>query len=284
MKHRRGSRARHFYTLLVLFVTLLILGSAAYSYWWADLIGAEARQNLLYLAECQDEAGVQDILRLKAALESQPDFHTVEYISAARAATLLGEDELAAFGEEGELAGAIPSMLAIRFQARVYEEERQAALLEALRREPLLRSVYTQPELLDHLQRNLQTIGQGLAVAGVIILLLSLLLLSSIIKLSLYADRTEIKTMQLTGATPAYIRRPYIRRYLGLALLSALAVCICLAVLHLRITGHTLPGPENLRPLLLLGGGIAGLGVLITGLVTYRTVNKYIFADIETLF
>jgi len=284
VKTRRRNWTRHLYTFLVLFITLLLAGAAAWCYLWAGVISRDARQDLLYLAECVDGAPVQEILDLKRVLESDPDLFQIEYISPERAATLLAQETLQNAGENMELEEALPALLAIRLQADVYEREAVDATIQRLRDLPLIQGIYAQPDLLDHLQHNLIAIGRGLAIAGVVVVLLCILLLSSIIKLSLYADRTEIKTMQLTGATPSYIRRPYIRRYLGLALLAGLASSLLIMAAHFSLTGFALPSGNELHLMLVLAGGITLCGLLLAGWVTFRLVNKYIFADIETLF
>lgn len=284
VRTRRSNWSRHFYTFLVLFITLLLAGTAAYCYLWAGMISREARQDLLYLAECEPEAEVQDILALKKSLESDPDIHHAEYISPQRAATLLGQESLQAAGGGEELTEALPSLLAIRLTAGVYERDGVQEVLDRLRSTSVIQGIYSQPDLLDHLQQNLKRIGQWLAGAGVLVLFFSIALLSSILKLSLYADRTEIKTMQLTGAKPGYIRRPYLRRYLGLAVLAGLASSLLIGMLHFSLTGFSLPGGESLAWLAWLTGAVTLSGLLLAGWVTFRMVNKYIFADIETLF
>lgn len=284
VKTRRRNWSRHFYTFLVLFITLLLAGTAAYCYLWAGIISREARQDLLYLAECEPDAEVQDILALKKSLESDPDIHHAEYISPQRAATLLGQESLQDVTGGEELEEALPSLLAIRLAAGVYDREGVQEVLDRLRTSPVIQGIYAQPDLLDHLQQNLKRIGQWLAIAGVLVLFFSIALLSSILKLSLYADRTEIKTMQLTGATPGYIRRPYLRRYLGLAAAAGLAGSALIVLLHFSLTGFALPGAASLEWLAFLTGAVTLSGLLLSGWVTYRLVNKYIFADIETLF
>jgi cell division transport system permease protein len=284
VKSRRRNWTRHVYTFLVLCITLLLAGTAAWCYLWAGIISRDARQDLLYLAECTDGAPVQEILDLKRVLESDPDLFQVEYISPERAATLLAQETLQNAGGGLELEEALPALLAIRLKAAVYEREAVDATIQRLRDLPLIQGIYAQPDLLDHLQHNLMSIGRGLTIAGVVVVLLCILLLSSIIKLSLYADRTEIKTMQLTGATPSYIRRPYIRRYLGLALLSGLTASVLVVLAHFSLTGFALPSGQDFQLLMILSAGITLCGLLLTGWVTFRLVNKYIFADIETLF
>lgn len=284
MKNHRGALSRNFYTFLVLFVTLLIIGVAGYCYFWAGQFDREARENLLFLAECKDSISAQQILDYKTILEKDPDIRQVEYISSERAAALLVEENLSAADQSNELAEALPNLLGIRFRSNVYDENRLENKLEMLRSQDLIQGVYAQPELIDHLQKNLKAIGKGLAIAGVLIMILCGFLMSSIIKLSLYADRTEIKTMQLVGAKPSYIRKPYIRRYISLALIAGLIACTVVWAGHFSLTGLSMPSGETLNFLAILSSGIISVGLILSAWVTFRMVNKYIFADIAKLF
>lgn len=283
MKARSGVRSRNFYTFLVLFLTLSIAGAAGYCYFQAARFQQQAREELLYLAECRQEASIQNVLELQKAWESDPDIRKVEYISPERSAALLEEELPLASGEQ-EMAEVLPAMLAIYFRDDVFASGQLESKLETLRSRPEIQGIYAQPELLVQLGQNLKAIGTGLGVAGALVCILCYFLLASIIKLSLYADRTEIKTMQLVGAKPAYIRKPYLRRYLGLALLAGLSTSVLVSASHWAISGFGIPTLEATTFLLALDLSVILLGLLLTGWVTVRMVNKYIFADIASLF
>lgn len=268
----------------MLFATLVIGGGAAYCYLWADVLGNQARENLLYLAECDTSVSPQEILAFKARFDADPDFHRIEYISPERAAALLREEALSSLDGGDEMEEALPALLAIRFSASVYKEGREDEVIGRLRQQPELFGVYAQPELADRVRTQLKEIGQGLAVAGILIFLLALAVISGLLKLSLFTSRTEIKTMQLTGATPAYIRAPYLKQYAGLAFLAGMLAGLTIFLLHFSLTGFALPGQETLLALSLLFASILLFGMLLSLWITYRMVNTYIFADIATLF
>lgn len=283
MKARAGVHSRNFYTFLVLFLTLSIAGAAGYSYFQASRFRKQAREELLYLAECRQDASIQKILDLQKDWESDPGIRKVEYISPERSAALL-EEELPLAGGDQEIAEVLPAMLAIYFKDEVFITGQLESKLETLRSRPEIQGIYAQPELLVQLGQNLESIGTGLGIAGILVCILCYFLLASIVKLSLFADRTEIKTMQLVGAKPSYIRKPYLRRYLGLALSAGLGSSALIAVFHLYITGFGIPTRDATFFLLALDLSIIVLGLALTGWVTVRMVNKYIFADIASLF
>ncbi len=288
MKSRRGHRARQFYLMVTLMITLLFAGAAAYCLVWAKQAGDSARESVLYLVECMADAPPPQILAFKAQLEGSGWMRSVRYISPDRAALLLAEDDLNLdLGPVEQELPPLPAMLSVYFRKEAFDTPGILdSLTTAIREHDLVAGIYAQPDLADMLQCNLERIGQILLAIAIAVLLLSGFLMNSLFKLSLYADRREIKTMQLVGASPFAVHRPYLTRHIGLAVVAGILVTALLLALHGWITGLApwqMP-LETVHMFLLLGCGLLGLSILLTFVVTYRVVNKYIFADIETLF
>jgi cell division transport system permease protein len=251
---------------------------------WGEDWGKSARSNLLYLVEFKPEIEVKNVLEMKTRLASAKEFESLEYISAERAQALLESDLLVEPGLEDDLTISLPSYLAVRISDWGYEEVTVDSILHQLRAYPEVEGVYAQPEILDQLGENLAFLGKILLGLTLLFLIFSILLLSHIIKLDLYSSRTEIKTMQLTGVAPSYIRRPFLRRYVSLTILAWIIASIGLLSINNYGLGYNLLQPDKL----LLTGAIFGImlltGVLVSLIITFNMVNKYIFADIASLF
>lgn len=284
MNRRRGTFARQFSTFLLFYITLLLVGAAAWCWLSAGTLTAHAQEQVLFLAECKADVTPEAALMLKTRLETNPAFAAVTYISPEKAASILGTDHLPEITDSEDLFHTFPPLIALHFRQDAYNTGRWQSILDSLRLDPLLDGIYAQTDLIDHLQRNLLLMGQWLTGIALVVIVLMVLLMNHILKLRLFSDRMEIKTMQLTGANPSYIRRPYLIRYIGIATLSAFCAILTIGYLHATITGFVLPERAALNELAILAGGILGLAWLLSGIVTARIVNKYIFAQIETLF
>ncbi|HRW76527.1 MAG: FtsX-like permease family protein [Saprospiraceae bacterium] len=288
MNARRGSVSRKIYMVITLMITLLFSGAAAYCLLWAQRTGDSAKESILYLVECQPGMEQSRILDLKSQLERSGWIKQVTYVSPDRAALLLADDELdLGPGISIDSMPELPALLSVYFRKETFDREDVLdSLTASIRNHEIVTGLYAQPDLAEMIQTNLRNIGQVLLIMAIGIFILCGFLLSSLIKLSLYADRREIKTMQLVGASPLTVQRPYLRQHLGLAFLASLLVTLVLLGLHTWITG--IPpwdiSSEMVTSFLILWAGITGLSILLTLVVTYRVVNKYIFADIETLF
>ena len=77
---------------------------------------------------------------------------------------------------------------------------------------------------------NIQSISLVILAVSAIFTVVAMLLINASIRLSVYSKRFIIKTMQLVGATKAFIRRPFIITNIWLGILSAILACAALAL------------------------------------------------------
>ena len=84
--------------------------------------------------------------------------------------------------------------------------------------------------LVNSLTTNIQKISFWLLVSCIFFGLIAILLINSAIRLSIYAKRFNIKTMQMVGATKRFIRRPFIWNSIRLGMIGAALALSGLAV------------------------------------------------------
>ena len=135
------------------------------------------------------------------------------------------------------------------------------------------------PELLaDKLGLNVQKLSWMSLILILFFSMIALYLIYNTVRLALYANRFLIKNMQLTGATDAFISRPYLLKSLGFGILSA---AVALALLWGLVQWVHLQFPDvdttsNWRLFNVLAFLILILGMLIYVLSTYLVVRKFL--------
>jgi cell division transport system permease protein len=146
--------------------------------------------------------------------------------------------------------------------------------------------VYFQESLSDRIALNFQAILWGLLGAGLLLTGLAALLIHSVVRLSLSADRFIIKTQELVGASWAFITKPYLRAGLYSGALSALLAIGGLALAQWWME-QQLPELRPLRNWLWLGGLAAlllALGMGVHWLSTYSAVRRYLRLRVDDLY
>jgi cell division transport system permease protein len=140
--------------------------------------------------------------------------------------------------------------------------------------------------IVDHMNSNLRKIGIILGSISVLLLIVVIFLIDNTVRLAMFSNRFIIKTMQMVGATRAFITRPFDMRALINGLVSGGVAVIGLWIV-MRFAEAQLPVLSLLNdpPLVgLLVVSMVILGVLISMISTHRSVVKYLKMHVDDLY
>ncbi len=105
----------------------------------------------------------------------------------------------------------------------------------------------------DNVTRQLLALNRFLTVAGLVSLFVLgmaiLLIIHNAIRLTVFARRREIRIMQLVGATPGFIRVPFLLEGLFYGVCGALISALALSPLYLLASRNPAPLLQSLLPL-----------------------------------
>jgi len=124
-----------------------------------------------------------------------------------------------------------------------------------------------------------------LAVAALLIIV-AVAMINNTIRLALYSKRFTIKTMQLVGAKPSYIRKPFLVQAIFQGAVSAIIGLGLLMTLFYALN-NTLDAFEisySLQSFLLLTGSLLVIGIVITLISTWFALNKYLRMKLDDLY
>ena len=79
---------------------------------------------------------------------------------------------------------------------------------QQLREDAHVKEVWYHREVLGAMNANIRVISLILLAFSALLLFVAIVLINSSIRLSIYSKRFLIRTMQLVGASPGFIRRP----------------------------------------------------------------------------
>ena len=174
----------------------------------------------------------------------------------------------------------------MRFNAAYANSDSLSVIQTQLLKNKDVKEVYYQKSLVNLINQNVSRIGLALMVASLIMLIIAITLIRNTIRLSIYSKRFLVRSMQLVGATPAFIRRPFIKSGISQGFFGALLADIFLALLLYglmkRLPELTLI--QNYTIIIGIFAGIIVLGILLGGLSTRLALRKYLNADVDRLY
>lgn len=282
-----GRRLKSSYVSTVVSITLVlfVLGLLGLLILQAQRLSEQLRESILVSVFIDGQASEQAISRLQAQLDALPAVNQSTYISREEAAESLTKE----LGEDFvEFLGYNPLTASLQLSLRAsYANPDSLPLVEQqIRQHSIVSDVDYQRSLVHLVNENLRRIGIGLLVFSALLLIIAFALINNTIRLSVFSRRFLIKSMQLVGATQAFIRKPFIIRGVMQGVVGA-----CLAILLLIGSMYAAQRqiPEvamfyDLQMLAILFAGVLLLGVIISWVSTFLAVRKYLKLKTDFLY
>lgn len=291
VSERSSNRGRmagsYFMSLMSIALVLFLLGVFALLMMHAQKLSSYLKENIGFEIVMNSNVSEENILKLQRELDAMPAVKKTEYITKEEAIRRLsedlGEDFLQWLGnEENPLLPSID----VRFNAAYANNDSLNFIQTRLLNNKDVKEIYYHKSLVNVINQNISRIGLALMIASVVLLIIAVTLIRNTIRLSIYSKRFLVRSMQLVGATPAYIRRPFIRSGITQGLFGALIAEAFLALLLYGLV-QRLPELAFVQDYTIIGGIFAGivlLGILLGGLSTRLALRKYLNADVDQLY
>lgn len=291
MSEKSSSKRRvagsYFMSLMSIALVLFLLGIFALLMMHAQKLSNHLKENIGFEVVMNSNANEDNILKLQKELDAMPAVKSTTYITKdeaiRRLSEDLGEDFLQWLGNEDN--PLLPS-IDVRFKADYANNDSLNLIQAQLLKNKDIKEIYYHKSLVNLINQNMNRIGLGLMIASLVLLIIAITLIRNTIRLSIYSKRFLVRSMQLVGATPAYIRRPFIRSGITQGFFGALIADAFLALLlyglYQRLPELTLV--QDYTIIICIFGGIIVLGILLGGLSTRFALRKYLNADVDKLY
>jgi len=174
---------------------------------------------------------------LTAELKTRSDLADVKLISPAEALAELGE-----YGGFSEAIGQLeenplPAVLALQPAPDVSTPEALEGLREELAALPFADFARLDTQWVRRFQAIVRLAERGVVLLGGALALAVLLVVGNTIRLEIENRRSEIEIMELVGATPAFIRRPFLYVGCWYGLLGGIGAWFLVSVALLLVQG-----------------------------------------------
>jgi len=233
----------------------------------------------------KNDAKEVEITQLKQSLALAEYTKSTEFISKEQAAeehsTTIGENFIDYLGYN-PLQNSIDVHLIAEFVSPALIEE----ITTEINNKDFVDDVVYDKPLIAKLTENVKKISFWILIISSVFLFIAVLLINSSIRLSVYAKRFTIKTMQMVGATKHFIRRPFIWRSIKLGVLGSIIAMLGMGgvLYYLNKSFSELQLINNRIELATLFAAIFLIGIFISWISTYFATQRFLNLKTDELY
>lgn len=244
------------------------------------------RESVNFTILLSPEAEESEIAVMERELRSEPFVKEVTYISKEQAMKELQKE----LGENPEdFLGWNPLSPTFEVQLHadyVSERDSIAKVEKKLGGYLLTQSLSYKNDLVEELNKNIQTITLVMTVVAGLLLLISIVLINNTIRLLIYSKRFSIYTMKLVGAKSSFIRRPFIRYNVWSGVIAAIISIAFLAwTWYYLVTTYPLMRTVlTERNSIIVAVLVIIAGILISWFSASSAVTKYLRMNMNKLY
>ncbi|MBC8173443.1 MAG: hypothetical protein H7X71_05995 [Chitinophagales bacterium] len=246
------------------------------------------KEKIKITAFLKDEVKDADVEVLRKKIEADEWVKSTDYISKDDAAAIVkekyGEDIKDVLGDYNPLPASIEVYL---FSEKVNPDS-IAVFQKRLEDYKSIKFTKVDELLVSSIDSNFKLIGGVAAALGVLFLIIAVAIIDKTIRLSMYANRFVIRSMQLVGATRDFVTTPYVKRSVMNGIISAVIAAILLFILMgiIQKSYHYWDFDDaKLRSgITLIIVTLLAVGILITWWSTRNAVHKYIKMKLDELY
>jgi cell division transport system permease protein len=282
---RRRLRSSYFTSTVSISLLLILLGSVGLLLLNTKRISDYVRENIIFKVILKDNIREVDIFQIQKALDAKKYVKETVYIPKEKAALELQEELGEDFIEHIGHNPLLPS-IEVKFLASYANNDSIKIIEEDLREFEEINEVYYQKNLIHTVNENVRKITFLVLIFSSFLLLIAITLINNTIRLSIYSKRFIIRTMQLVGATAAYIRKPFLYRSVIQGILGALiAIAVLIGFVYfLQDEMSGIIRLNDIKTLAILFGIVMLMGIFVNWISTFAAVTKFIRIKTDKLY
>ena len=268
---------------IIMSVVLFLFGFFGIFFISSNSIANSFKENFSVSIFFKEDAKNIEITQLQNEILMSDYVEKLKYVSKDEAVLLMKDEYGQDFIKE---LGFNPLVNSIDFNLK--SEYVEATLLDSISRlienKNYVDEIVYDKNLINIINDNIKRISLWLMPSIIILLIITFLVINSSIRLSIYSNRQLIKTMQLVGATKAFIRKPFIKINIFLSLISSIisisAIILLIYYIDLNISFVDNISIESVITLFLI---IICLGLFISYISTFFATQNILKIKADNL-
>lgn len=280
-KKKKTAGSRHGLQVVTLCISitmvLVLLGLVVFTILTARNLSAYVKENLTVTVELGDNMTQQERGAAYNRLKVRPYVRQITYISKERALKENSE-EMGSDPQDFIDFNPFPAIFEIQLTEPYANTDSVVQVKKDILYIPKIAEVRYAEDLIDMVNSNLRRISVTLLVLAILLIFVSFTLISNSVRLSVYSRRFLIHTMKLVGASWGFIRRPFLRRAVGVGIVAALLAILILGggIYALYTQEPDLLTIIGWQELTITGVAVLLSGIVITSICAYLAVNRFL--------
>lgn len=281
---QRRLRASYVTSIISIMLVLYMLGLLGLIILHGKKLSDYVRENIRISVLLKEDSSNEQIMAYRQKLSKAGYVRALHYISKDEAAKELSNDLGEDFLQFLDF-NPLPPTIDLQLKSEYTNTDSITKIEKQLKANSLVKEVVYQKSLIDVVNDNIRKISMVIMGFSLLLIIIAIVLINNTIKLSIYARRFIIRSMQLVGATEAFIRSPFINRSMLHGLIAALlAIGLLLGTLWFATQRiPELAQLQEIRAFLVLYGLLIIIGVLLSGFSTFFAVRKFLRMKSDSL-
>jgi cell division transport system permease protein len=282
---KRRLISSYFSVVLSVFLVLFLLGMLGFFIINSKKLADDFKEKIAMTVFFKNDAN-DSILKafgteLKAAAFAKSYVYVTKEAAAKQHTDIIGEDFMEFLGEN-----PLQNSYDIHLKADYVIKDSIAKIETRLRKNAMISDIVYDKQLVNLVNDNIKKVSMWILIISVFFTVIAVLLINSSLRLSIHSNRFIIKTMQMVGATKAFIRKPFVMRSIKLGMIGAgLAILALIGVLiYVQTNFPDLGILDDKLLIVLVLLSVLGIGILITWVSTYFATQRFLNLRTDDLY
>ena len=188
-----------------------------------------------FIVELRDSISKSELSQIQKTIENNIAVKDLEFISREEGLKLMNKQ----IGTELNFNdNPLKDIYKLKLKNDYTSEKEIAILKSELKKMQWVEECYYEKEDIQSLKSNLSGFNSVLLLIALVFIIISFILIYNNLRFMLHADRFQIKTMELIGASPVFIKRPYIKISIKIGILSAILSVLIISLILIYLEAN----------------------------------------------
>lgn len=285
---RPGSRrvkGSYFVSTISIALVLVVMGTLVFILLNTKMVSDHVKRNIGFVVIIKNNTNETEIMRVQKILNTRPFTYSSQYITKEQAAKAFKEE----MGEDFEaILGANPLLpsIEIKLNPEYANNDSLVKIEKSLAKFDIIHEVYYQKSMVQSINENIRKITLLFLIIGGVLMLISFTLIRNTIHLAVYSQRFLIKTMQLVGAKPFFICKPFVYGSMWRGFFGAMLANIVLlsGIFFLQENLGDVINIIHRKTIGIMVGFVVICGMLLSFLSAWYSVYHYLNRNLDDLY